>query len=59
MALAGIGPKWRSIMARAASVSKSPAIVRTALFGAYQVAKKSRTSSSEAALRSSIEPIVG
>ena len=32
--LAGIGPKWRSIMAIAASVSKSPATVRTALFGA-------------------------
>ena len=32
--LAGIGPNWRSIMASAAAGSKSPATVRTALFGA-------------------------
>ena len=34
LSLAGIGPKCRSTMASAASRSKSPATVSTALFGA-------------------------
>ena len=32
--LGGMGPKWRSMRASAASGSKSPATVSTALFGA-------------------------
>jgi len=57
--LAGIGPKYCSTQARARTGSTSPTIERTALLGAYQVRKKAPTSSSDAASRSSIDPIVG
>jgi hypothetical protein len=39
--------------------TKSPTRVRVQLSGRYQVVKNSRTSSSVAAARSSIEPMVG
>ncbi len=57
--LAGIGPKYCSTHARAWAGSTSPTIERTALLGAYQVRKNELTSSTVAASRSSIDPIVG
>ncbi len=57
--LAGIGPKYRSAHARTCTRSQSPTTERTALLGAYQVRKNALTSSTEAASRSAIEPIVG
>lgn len=57
--LGASGPKYFATHARAWAGSTSPTIERTALLGAYQVRKKELTSSSDAASRSSIEPIVG
>ena len=57
--LAGIGPKYRSAHARTCARSQSPTTESTALFGAYYVRKNALTSSTEAASRSSIDPIVG
>ena len=54
----GMWPKWRSTRARTSSGSTSPATTSTALAAPYQVSNHVRTSSSEAAFRSSIEPMV-
>ena len=54
----GMWPKWRSTRALTSSGSTSPATTSTALAAPYQVSNQVRTSSSEAAFRSSIEPMV-
>ena len=54
----GMPPKNRSAASRTCAVSTSPTTDRTALFGAYQVRKNDWTSSSDAASRSSMEPMV-
>ena len=55
---AGMSPKYWVTLALAVSTSMSPASTSTALFGPYQVLNQRCTSSSEAALRSLIEPMV-
>jgi hypothetical protein len=55
--LARMGPNQRSAAANAASSSTSPAMVNTALLGAYQARKKLDTSSRLAASRSAIDPM--
>src|SRR5204863_1388 len=55
----GMSEKYCSTSCFASPGTKSPITVSTALSGRYQVRKKSRMSSSEAAPRSSIEPMVG
>jgi hypothetical protein len=52
-----MGPNQRSTDAKAASSSTSPAMVSTALFGAYHARKNVDTSSRLAASRSAIEPM--
>jgi len=54
---AGISPKYFATLALAVATSMSPASTRTALFGPYQLRNQLFTSSSEAALRSFIEPM--
>ena len=50
-------PKYFSTRAFTSSGLTSPATTRVALVGPYQVLNHSLTSSSEAALRSAIEPM--
>ncbi len=52
-----MGPKSRSTASNTGASSTSPATVRTALLGTYQVRKKPMTSSRLAASRSSMEPM--
>ncbi|MNI58933.1 hypothetical protein D3C73_1140680 [compost metagenome] len=54
---AGMLPKYLAAFSLAVARSMSPASTSTALFGPYQVRNQVLTSSSEAALRSFIEPI--
>ena len=56
--LAGMSPKYFATFSLAVATSMSPASTSTALFGPYQVLNQVFTSSSEAALRSFIEPMV-
>src|SRR3546814_4759482 len=56
--LAGMSPKYFATFFFAVSTSMSPASTSTALLGPYQVRNHCFTSSSLAALRSFIEPIV-
>ena len=54
---AGMSPKYLATFSFAVATSISPASTSTALFGPYQVRNQVFTSSSEAALRSFMEPI--
>jgi len=56
--VAGISPKYRVTLSLAVARSMSPASTSTVLLGPYQVLNQVLTSSSEAASRSFIEPIV-
>ena len=55
---AGMSPKYFATFSFAVARSMSPASTSTALLGPYQVLNQVFTSSSEAALRSFIEPMV-
>ena len=55
---AGMSPKYFATFALAVARSMSPASTSTALLGPYQVRNQVLTSSSFAALRSFIEPMV-
>ena len=54
---AGMSPKYSVTFSFAVATSMSPASTSTALLGPYQVRNQFFTSSSEAALRSAMEPI--
>ncbi len=54
----GMWPKYFSTRALTSSASTSPATTSTAFAAPYQMSNHSWTSASEAAFRSSIEPIV-
>ena len=54
-----MSPKYRSTIRRTCGGLMSPPMTSVALFGAYQVRKKLRTSSMVAAARSAMDPITG
>ncbi|MNM51951.1 hypothetical protein D3C81_630200 [compost metagenome] len=56
--VAGMSPKYFATLACAVATSMSPASTSTVLLGPYQLRNQFFTSSSDAALRSFIEPMV-